>query len=92
MEHNVNKFRSHANAIADVLAEVAQAGLQVLRFGARTLQRMSWPALLVACVMAAFLLTILPLALMLYAFFLLLKLAIGAFLVGRGRRREEHKQ
>jgi hypothetical protein len=88
MEHNVNKSKFNARAIAEVLAEVWQAGLQVLRFGSRTLQRMSWPALLVACLMAAFVLTILPLALTLFAFFLLLKLAIGAFLVGRRQHRD----
>lgn len=94
MEYNVNKSRFNARAIAGVFDEVLQAGLHVLRFAGRTLQRMSWPALLVACVMAAFVLTILPLALTLFAFFLLLKLAIGCFLIGGRRRRrdEEHQQ
>jgi hypothetical protein len=91
MEHNVStQPKFDFNALGDILLEVAHAGAQVLRFAGRTLQRMSWPALLVACVMAAFLLTILPLALMLFAFFLLLKLAVGAcFVSGRRRRHGE---
>jgi hypothetical protein len=93
MEHNMNRAKINFRAVADVLNEVLQAGLQVLRFGGRTLQGMSWPALLVACLMAAVLLTILPLALTLFAFFLLVKLAIGVFLIGRrAKRDEEHPQ
>lgn len=92
MEHNVNKAKINFRAVADVLNEVLQAGLQVLRFGGRTLQSMSWPALLVACLMAAFILTILPLALTLFAFFLLVKLAIAAFLIGRRKHGDEEHQ
>jgi hypothetical protein len=92
MEHNVNQAKINFRAVAEVLNEVLQAGLQVLRFGGRTLQSMSWPALLVACLMAAFVLTILPLALTLFAFFLLVKLAIAAFLIGRRKHGDEERQ
>ncbi len=88
----MNKSKFNVRAIADVLDEVLHAGVQVLRFCGRTLHRMSWPALLVACVMAAFVLTILPLALTLFAFFLLLKLALGGFLISRRRHRDEGQQ
>ncbi|MFA9215584.1 MAG: hypothetical protein ACEQSK_00620 [Sphingomonadaceae bacterium] len=88
----MSNARSTAHAIAAVFTEVAQAGIKLLRFGGRTLQGMSWPALLVACLAAAFLLTILPLALTLFAFFLLIKLAIGCFLVDRHERRSKERQ
>ncbi|MES2257753.1 MAG: hypothetical protein V4724_04505 [Pseudomonadota bacterium] len=63
--------------IGDVLSEVGRATMSVMRFGMRTLSRMSWPALLASCVMLALLLTILPLALTLFVVFLLLKLAVA---------------
>jgi membrane protein required for beta-lactamase induction len=62
-----------------------------VRFGLRSLRRMSWPALLASCVMLAFVLTILPLALVLFAFFLLLKLAVGACFIG-GRRQRRYRE
>lgn len=61
----------------DVLREVGAAASHVTRYVMRTLSRMSWPALLASCVMLAILLTILPLALTLFAVFLLAKIAIA---------------
>ena len=69
--------------VLDVLNEVGTAFLNTARYGARTLQRMSWPALLVACVLMAMILTLLPLALLLFTAFLLLKLAVGACILER---------
>ncbi len=92
MEHNVNKSRFNFQAVAAAVTEAAQAAMQVLRFGSRKLQRMSWPALLAACLIAALVLTVLPLALTLFVVFLLLKLAIGACLVSRRQRRHEERQ
>lgn len=69
--------------VLDVLNEVGTAFLNTARYGARTLQRMSWPALLVACILMAMILTLLPLALLLFTAFLLLKLAVGACILER---------
>lgn len=66
-------------SINDVLREVATATRNFVRFGMRLLSRMSWPALLASCIMLAILLTILPLALTLFAVFLLAKIAIALF-------------
>lgn len=70
-------------SVLDVLNEVGTAFLNTARYGARTLQRMSWPALLVACILMAMILTLLPLALLLFTAFLLLKLAVGACVLQR---------
>jgi uncharacterized membrane protein len=51
---------------------------------------MSWPALLASCVMAALLLTILPLALTLFVIFLLLKIAI-ALVAGYQYNKRHHE-
>lgn len=72
-----------SQSVLDVLNEVGTAFLRTARYGARTVQRMSWPALLVACILMAFFLTLLPLALLLFSAFLLLKLAVGACILER---------
>jgi hypothetical protein len=79
--------------IGDVFREVGRAAGLVGRSFTRTLSRMSWPALLASCVMAALLLTILPLALTLFVIFLLLKIAI-ALIAGYhyNKRHHEHKE
>jgi hypothetical protein len=78
----------HINpSFSDVLNEIGRAFMQTLRFCVRTVQRMSWPALLGASLLLAFVLTILPLAMVLFAFFLLLKLAVGACVIGGRRQR-----
>ena len=77
----------------DLLEEVADAILRTLRYGLRTLQRMSWPALLLSCVMLAFVISILPLALVLFTIFMLVKLVVGVGVIGQRRHRDaEHKQ
>lgn len=80
-----------AQSLIDLLEEVAHAFIQTVRFGLRNLQRMSWPALLAAALVIAFILTILPLALVLFVVFLLLKLAVGAGVIA-GRRRQRQRQ
>lgn len=67
--------------IAD-MQDVARKTHRALRSGARTLAAMPWPALLVAAIVLACLLTIVPLALTLFVGFLLLKL-IAAAVFGR---------
>jgi hypothetical protein len=75
----------NGQSLIDLLEEVAQALMQTLRFGLRTLQRLSWPALMLACVLLAFVLTILPLALFLFVCFLLLKIVVAAIVVHKHR-------
>jgi Flp pilus assembly protein TadB len=88
----MGKFNSQA--VVDLLEEIFRAFAQTVRYGVRLVQRMSPPALLGAALILAFILTILPLAMVLFAFFLLLKIAVGACVVGsrRQRRHQEHKQ
>jgi Flp pilus assembly protein TadB len=88
----MSKFNSQA--VVDLLEEIFHAFAQTVRYGVRLVQRMSPPALLGAALILAFILTILPLAMVLFAFFLLLKIAVGACVVGsrRQRRHQEHKQ
>ncbi|WP_295990794.1 hypothetical protein [Rugamonas sp.] len=81
----------NSQTVLDLLEDVAQALMQTLRAGARTLRRMSWPALMLACVLLAFVLTILPLALFLFACFLLLKVIVGVTVVGKQRDRRDQE-
>ncbi|WP_256081366.1 hypothetical protein [Massilia sp. YIM B04103] len=59
------------------MREIGDAFSGFARHCQRALARMSWPSLLGMCVVLALLITILPLALMLFACFLLLKLLVG---------------
>ena len=88
----MSKFNSQA--VSDLLEEIFRAFAQTVRYGVRLVRRMSPPALLGAALILAFILTILPLAMVLFAFFLLLKIAVGACVVGgrRQRRQQEHEQ
>ncbi|MGV7208704.1 hypothetical protein ACLB1G_12700 [Oxalobacteraceae bacterium A2-2] len=70
-------------SICDLFEEAGRAFMGVLRHAMRTLQRMSWPAILVACLALAFILTILPLAITLFVAFMLVKVAIALFAVKR---------
>ncbi|HAT30000.1 MAG TPA: hypothetical protein DCW29_03855 [Janthinobacterium sp.] len=73
-------------SIEALCKEVAQAVCGCARHAMRALGRMSWPALLLACVALSLLITILPLAVFLFIVFLLLKLVIGATLFNKHRR------
>lgn len=76
--NNVNHQSLYA-----LFQEVGHAFLRMARFGQRTLRRLSWPALLLACLLLSLILAALPLALLLFAGLLLVKLALGACLLGR---------
>jgi hypothetical protein len=65
------------HTIGDVFREVGAAATHIGRYFMRTLSRMSWPALLASCFMLAVMLTILPLALTLFAIFLLAKIVMA---------------
>ena len=64
-----------------MLDEIRSAFRQLMRVGAEAgaiIAALPWPALLAAAIVLAFVLTILPLVIMLFIGFLLLKLAVNA--------------
>lgn len=62
----------------NVVDEIVHAFSQALRYGGRSIRRLSWPALLGCALVLAFLISILPLALTLFAIFLAIKLVLCA--------------
>ncbi|MYM94639.1 hypothetical protein [Duganella vulcania] len=87
----MSKFNSQA--VMDLMEEIFRAFAQTVRYGLRLVQRMSPPALLGAALILAFIVSILPLALVRFAFFMLLKIAVGVCVIGgRRQRRREHQQ
>lgn len=66
------------SSFGSLLDEIGHACSSTARFILRTLQRMSWPAILLGCVLLALIVTVLPLAIMLFAVFVLVKLCTGA--------------
>jgi glucose-6-phosphate-specific signal transduction histidine kinase len=79
------------HAIFALLEEAADAlGLAVRRM-LRTLRRMSWPALLLSCLLLALLATIVPLAITLFVIFMAIKLAVGAIAINRRRQRNRQR-
>ena len=67
-------FRSFA---AD-LEDAAEACMRTLRGGLRTFSALPWPALLLAAMLVAAAITVIPLALTLFAIFLAIKYAVLA--------------
>ncbi|MET0982138.1 MAG: hypothetical protein ABWY02_08565 [Telluria sp.] len=65
-------------SFAAELEDAAQACLRPLRGGLRTFSALPWPALLLAAVLVACAITVIPLALMLFAIFLAIKYAVLA--------------
>ena len=60
------------------LEDAAQACLRTLRGGLRTFSALPWPALLLAAVLVACAITVIPLALTLFAIFLAIKYSLLA--------------
>jgi hypothetical protein len=67
-------FRSFAAE----LEEAAAAGMRILRGGLRTFSALPWPALLLAAVITACAIAVIPTALVLFAIFLAIKYAVLA--------------
>ncbi len=67
-------FRSFAAELEDA----AEACLRTVRGGLRTFSTLPWPALLLAAVLVACAITVIPLALTLFAIFLAVKYAVLA--------------
>jgi hypothetical protein len=69
----------------DLLEEMGRTFTAVVRRGSRAIAGMSWPALLLFCVVLAMMISIVPLALFLFAVFLAIKLIVGAIVLGSRR-------
>jgi hypothetical protein len=67
-------FRSFAAE----LEEAATEGMRILRGGLRTFSALPWPALLLAAVITACAIAVIPTALVLFAIFLAIKYAVLA--------------
>ncbi|MFC5509811.1 hypothetical protein ACFPOU_01565 [Massilia jejuensis] len=67
-------FRSFAAELEDAAASC----LRVFRGGLRTFSALPWPALLLAAILAACAIAVIPTALMLFALFLAIKYAVLA--------------
>lgn len=65
-------------SFAAELEEAADTCLRFLRGGLRTFSALPWPALLLAAVLVACAITVIPTALMLFAIFLAIKYAVLA--------------
>ncbi len=61
------------------LDEMGRAIANAARTGAAAVATMSWPAIAVCCVLLAFALTIIPLALFLFVMFMVIKFVVTAF-------------
>jgi hypothetical protein len=81
----------NTQAVLDLFDEIFRAFAQTLRYGVRLIGRMSPPALLGAALVLAFICSILPLAIVLFVVFMLIKLAVGALVIG-GRRTKRHSE
>lgn len=71
--------------------EIGRAVGKTARYALRMFERTSWPAILLGCVLLALILTVLPLAIMLFALFLLFKLVAGAC-AGKPQRKAPFQQ
>lgn len=74
-------FRTFCDSMEDVAHDIVRA----CRRGARTIAEMPWPAMLVCCILLAFVLSVLPLALFLFVLFMGVKIVVGAFVIDRRR-------
>lgn len=75
-------------SLNDLLDEIGRALMHAIRQGARAVGQMSWPQLLATCVMLALVLTILPLAICLFIFFMIVKLAVAAIVINTRRHKD----
>jgi len=80
------------HTLGSVVNEVVDAFIGTARFSMDTLARMSWPALLLSCLVIAVIATVLPLAIMLFLLFLAAKIIVAAFFVkGAAQKESPHE-
>ncbi|WLI89919.1 hypothetical protein Q4S45_02000 [Massilia sp. R2A-15] len=75
-------------SLNELLDEIGRALMQAVRHGARALGAMSWPQLLAACIMLALVITIVPLAICLFVFFMIVKVAVAAIVINTRRHKD----
>jgi hypothetical protein len=73
------------DSFLSVLEEMGHTFTRAMRFSLRALATISWPALLVACILLAMLISIVPLVLFLFVVFMAIKL-ISASIVQHKKR------
>jgi hypothetical protein len=74
-------------SFAALLEELGRAFAHAVRYGARAIATMSWPQMIAACIALALIITILPLAVCLFIFFMIVKLAVAAIVINTRRNR-----
>jgi predicted transcriptional regulator len=78
-------FKTFCDSMEDVAHDVVRA----CRRGARTIAAMPLPAMIACCILLAFVISILPLALFLFVLFMGVKIVAGAFVIDRRRTMRE---
>ena len=82
MNHSLESF-------SVLLDDIWNALCRAVRYASNAIATMSWPALLLTAVLMAFAISLVPLALTLFVLFMLVKLVVGAFVIGK-RRNDIH--
>lgn len=72
-------------SLSTLLDDVWHALCRAVRYASNAIATMSWPALLLTAVLMAFAISLVPLALTLFLLFMLVKLVVGAFVIGKRR-------
>lgn len=75
-------------SLNELLDEIGRALMQAVRQGARAVGAMSWPQLLAACILLALVVTIVPLAICLFIFFMIVKFAVAAIVINTRRHKD----
>jgi hypothetical protein len=76
------------SSITALLEEIGRAFARAARYGATAIATMSLPQMLAACIALALIITIVPLAICLFIFFMIVKLAVAAIVLNTRRQRE----
>jgi predicted transcriptional regulator len=78
-------FKTFCDSMEDVAHDIVRAS----RRGARAIAAMPLPAMIACCILLAFVISILPLALFLFVLFMGVKIVAGAFVIDRRRTYRE---
>jgi hypothetical protein len=76
------------SSFSALLEEMGRAFAQAFRYGARAIATMSLPQMVASCIALALMITIVPLAICLFIFFMIVKLAVAAIVLNSRRQRE----
>jgi hypothetical protein len=71
-----------------LLEEMGRAFAKAARYGVRAIATMSWPQMIATCIALALIITIVPLAVCLFIFFMIVKLAVAAIVINNRRHGE----